>query len=286
LYPGWLLITVKGNKETSTKGKGTWGALGNQLQGSMNPPSVKSRRTGLILPATSCDNIYEMLTKNSLKTQLWGFILGNGHISTSSIELTHLDCVLPLPGYFRSLPLWWWWWWCVSRSVISDSLLPHGLQPTRLLCPWNFPGKNIGVGCPFLLQGIFQTQGSNPGLFHCRWTLYHWAFVPLLQPFLKNHLAYCHQERHMSSKSLLLEEIPDTMLSRVRGNQWKQTEITTRPHWVYVSAIIFSSSNTARGLSGFKALCGSPGPRGELLNSAIFPVICSILLCYSFCFWH
>ena len=39
-------------------------------------------------------------------------------------------------------------------------------------CPWDSPGKNIGVGCHFLLQGIFPTQGSNPGLLHCRQTLY------------------------------------------------------------------------------------------------------------------
>ena len=52
-------------------------------------------------------------------------------------------------------------WLCVSvsRSVVSDSLRPHGLQPTRLHCPWNFPGKNTGAGCHFLLQGIFPTQG-------------------------------------------------------------------------------------------------------------------------------
>ena len=43
----------------------------------------------------------------------------------------------------------------------------------RLLCPWDFPGKNTGVGCHFLLQGIFLTQGSNPGLPPCRQTLYH-----------------------------------------------------------------------------------------------------------------
>ena len=58
-----------------------------------------------------------------------------------------------------------------SRSVVSDSLRPHGLQPTRLLCPRDFPGNGTGVGCHFLLQGIFPTQGSNPGLPHCRQTL-------------------------------------------------------------------------------------------------------------------
>ena len=54
----------------------------------------------------------------------------------------------------------------VSCSVVSDSLQPHGLQHARLLCPWDFPGKNIGVGCHFFLQGVFLTQGSNSCLLH------------------------------------------------------------------------------------------------------------------------
>ena len=41
---------------------------------------------------------------------------------------------------------------CQVASVVSDSVRPHGLQPTRLLCPWDSPGKNTGVGCHFLLQ--------------------------------------------------------------------------------------------------------------------------------------
>ncbi|CAN0476709.1 unnamed protein product [Rangifer tarandus platyrhynchus] len=52
------------------------------------------------------------------------------------------------------------------------SLRPHGLQPPRHLRPWDFPGKSTGVGCHCLLQGIFPTQGLNPGLPHCRQTLY------------------------------------------------------------------------------------------------------------------
>ena len=44
----------------------------------------------------------------------------------------------------------------------------HGLEPTRLLCPWNYPDKKIGVGCHFLLQEIFLTQELNLGLLHCR----------------------------------------------------------------------------------------------------------------------
>ena len=45
-------------------------------------------------------------------------------------------------------------------------------DPTRLLCPWDSPGKNSAVGCHALLQGIFPTQGLNPGLLHCRRILY------------------------------------------------------------------------------------------------------------------
>ena len=51
----------------------------------------------------------------------------------------------------------------LSRSVVSTSLRPHGLQPPRLLCPWDFPGKSTGVGCHFLLQGTLPNPGIKPG---------------------------------------------------------------------------------------------------------------------------
>ena len=54
-----------------------------------------------------------------------------------------------------------------SHSVMSDSLWPQGLYS-----PWNSPGRNTEVGSLSLLQGIFPTQGSNPGLPHCRQILY------------------------------------------------------------------------------------------------------------------
>ena len=65
------------------------------------------------------------------------------------------------------------WKWRFSCSVMSDSLGPHGLLPTRLLCPLDSPGKNTGVGSHSLLQGFFLTQGLNLGLLHCRQILYH-----------------------------------------------------------------------------------------------------------------
>ena len=60
----------------------------------------------------------------------------------------------------------------VSHSVVSDSLWPRGLWPTRLLCPWDSLGKNIGVDCHSLLQRLFLTQGLNSCLLHCRQILY------------------------------------------------------------------------------------------------------------------
>ena len=49
------------------------------------------------------------------------------------------------------------WWWLKGKE--------EGCEPARLLCPWDSPGKNAGVGCHALLQGIFLTQGWSPGLF-------------------------------------------------------------------------------------------------------------------------
>ena len=55
----------------------------------------------------------------------------------------------------------------ISCSVISDSLQLHGLEPARLLCSWNSPGKNTGMGSRSLLQEVILTQELNPGLLHC-----------------------------------------------------------------------------------------------------------------------
>ena len=81
---------------------------------------------------------------------------------------------LPFPSPYRK--------W--SHSVVSNSLRPHGLYTTRLLRPWNFLGKSTGVGCHFLLQEIFPTQGSNQGLLHCGQMLYclsHQGISPYMQ---------------------------------------------------------------------------------------------------------
>ena len=68
-----------------------------------------------------------------------------------------------------------------GSKIIADGDCSHEIKRhlllgrkamTNLLHPWDFPGKSTGVGCHFLLQRIFLTQGLNPGLLHCRHTLY------------------------------------------------------------------------------------------------------------------
>ena len=83
----------------------------------------------------------------------------------------------------------------VSCSVMSDSFLPHELSSTRLLCPWNSPGKNTGVGFHFLLQRIFPTQGSNLGLLHWRQILY-----------LLSHKGSLVIRTHMAIKATMTKE--------------------------------------------------------------------------------
>ena len=77
----------------------------------------------------------------------------------------------------------------LSHSVASGYLQPHGLQPARLLCSWDFPGKNTGVSYHFPLQGIFLTQDQTHGsCSSCigTWILYHqttWEALPAPTPF-------------------------------------------------------------------------------------------------------
>ena len=100
---------------------------------------------------------------------------------------------------------------CVCIQLLSHVQL---FAIPWLLCPWNFPAKNIGVDCHFLLQGIFLTQGLNLYLLHCRQILYHCAtgealrevsrsvlnerikpissLIPKMLMFTLNHLLFDH----------------------------------------------------------------------------------------------
>ena len=95
-------------------------------------------------------------------------------------------------------------------SVVSNSLRPQGLQPARLLCPWDFPGKNFGVSCHFPLQGIFLTQGWNPHLL----CLLLWQAgslplchlgspIPSLEPVKEKRLTIPNADKDAEKRQLL-----------------------------------------------------------------------------------
>ena len=84
---------------------------------------------------------------------------------------------------------------------MSDSLWPHGLYS-----PWNTPGQNTGVGSLSLLQGIFPTQGLNPGLPHCRKILYQLSHKG--NPRILEWVAYTWEKEMATHSSILAWRIP------------------------------------------------------------------------------
>ena len=139
---------------------------------------------------------------------------------------------------------------------MSDSLWPCGLQPTRLLCPWNSPGKNTGVGCHFLIQGIFPIQGSNLGLPHCRQILYHLSHQgnakedsvggnPLVLRVDFRALWKCAQCLYDATKCATNSKALSSDRSWTRGYQ---SAATTRNHLFFCSQEWHSKSGAA--LSG------------------------------------
>jgi len=74
----------------------------------------------------------------------------------------------------------------------------------RLLRPWDFPGKSTGVGCHFLLQGIFLTQGLNLGLPHCRQPFYHLSH----QGISHSTILQCKKEKIIKENKMTLGMFP------------------------------------------------------------------------------
>ena len=79
------------------------------------------------------------------------------YISTYVKGMVYIPC-----STFLSLT----WTCCLVAKWCPTLSQPHGLESTRLLCPCDFPGKKTGVGCHFLLQGIFLSKGSNQRPLH------------------------------------------------------------------------------------------------------------------------
>jgi len=114
---------------------------------------------------------------------------------------------------------------CCVTSVVSDSVRPHKRQPTRLPRPWDSPGKNTGVGCHALLQGIFLTQGLNL----CLLGLLHWQVgsLPLAPPgkphvhLIHSFSLYLNSITHMSRHYGWYNNYPRRLWRR----QWQSTPV-------------------------------------------------------------
>ena len=125
---------------------------------------------------------------------------------------------------------------CVCTCVLSHAWLCNSMDhtpPPRLFCPWDFPGKNTGVGCHFLHQGNFSTPGQNPHLLHLLHLL-HWQVGSLRLSHLGNHM-YIYTHTSVSSildciaperavlSILLTTAMPDIQnkLNKCLLNAWK-----------------------------------------------------------------
>ena len=112
----------------------------------------------LLLPSFSCLQVWRETTPLAFPC----LQLADGMAASGTSQLPSSCEPIP-PKKSLSSHLCVTYWFIVSG--MSDSLRPH--EP-RLLCVWNSPGQSTGVGCHFLLQGIFLTQGLNLGPLHCR----------------------------------------------------------------------------------------------------------------------
>ena len=117
--------------------------------------------------------------------------------------------------------------WCAKSLQSCLTLRTHGLQPARLLCSWNSPGKNTGVGSHSLLHGIFPTQGSNLGLPHCRQILYQLSHQesPISRICdIKVHFISDSQLLHLSllkySSDILKNNPPTVKFTHFRHTFW------------------------------------------------------------------
>jgi len=106
---------------------------------------------------------------------------------------------------------------------MSDSLPPH-----ELYSPWNSPGLNTGMGRLSLLQGIFPTQGSKPGLLHCRQILYQLSHKG--SPRILEWVAYPISSRSSQPRNQTGSPASqaDSLPTELSGKPWEETNATDR----------------------------------------------------------
>ena len=128
-------------------------------QGNLSDPGIELRS-----PALEADSL---LSEPPVEFYLLCFTIKFPNTQIQRTPCSHNKPSMTIYTHIRNIHI------CVlTCAVISNSLHPCRLYPTSLLYHGNSPGKNTGVGCHALPQGIFPTQGLNPGLLHCKQILY------------------------------------------------------------------------------------------------------------------
>ena len=120
---------------------------------------------------------------------------------------------LPFPSPMHESEKWKW-----SCTVVSDSSRRHGLQPTRLLHPWDFPGKSTGVGCHCLTNQLFAwgwREGGGPSLqyFTSSWDISTPTLADLKPPNWGHFVRSCELVQAGSSRALQLLKLTLWMTS-------------------------------------------------------------------------
>ena len=166
-------------------------------------------------------------------------MLVSGAEQNDSVIQTHLPCFKFFSNYFCYYKV---------KVKVAQSCLTL-CDPTDCTVHENSPGKNTRVGCLSLLQGIFATQGLNPGLLHCRWILYQLSqqgspstearsllqgIVPTLES--NRGLLHCrwilYQLSYQRSPSLL------------QGNSRIFCAVIVGPYWFFILNIVVCTCYT------------------------------------------
>ena len=143
------------------------------------------------------------------------------------------------------------------------------MQPTKLLCPWNSPGKNTAVGCHSFLQGIFSTQGSNTGLWHCRYLFYHLSHQGSLSSVhIQNFFPLHHLQPHHNHGHQNLSENMRTIIAHGKDCSGLQQSSAFAPISPQSILNIVTKITLSKCKSDFALVC--PKPSNDFLCGSIY----------------
>ena len=181
-------------------------------------------------------HIQERKTHIHAKTRTCSFIAASFIIDKSrnnpnaqQLVNVYVKCDTPLQGHLTKQWERMSGWVGQSRSVESNSLRPQGLYS-----PWNSPGQNTKAGSLFLLQGIFPTQGLNPGLPHCRQILYQLSHKgsPRRHEIVANATTRMNPENSLSERYRRVHSTWDHLYKMSSIHKCVETEV------ICISAVI------------------------------------------------